>query len=154
MSVALVGFGLALAALLSALAVIDARRMILPDWLNALLAATGCAQALTLGQPSPQEALVGGLVAGALLLAVAKGFRAVRGRDGLGLGDVKLAAAGAIWTGLPGIGPALLLAAGSCVATLACRAATRGLDPSEPFAFGPFLALGVFGAWLLVHAAV
>ena len=65
---------------------------------------------------------------------------------------MKLAAAGGVWTGLAGIGPMLLVASASAGAVIALRAARAGkLDPSTRHPFGPWLALGVFGAWLLDH---
>lgn len=128
--------------------------MILPNKLNALVALSGAAQSLALGRPSLMDALIAGALAGALLLAVAKAYEHARGVEGLGLGDVKLAAAGAVWTGVGGIGPMLLAATASCAAALLCRAALRGgFDPHERFAFGPFLAMGVFAAWLLAQWA-
>lgn len=152
MTVAVAAFGLCLAALLAALAREDLRRMILPDWLNALLALAGLAQSLALGDPEPWDAIAGGIVAGGLMLAIAVFYRHARGVDGLGYGDVKLAAAGGVWTGLAGIGPMLLVASASAGAVIALRAARAGkLDPSTRHPFGPWLALGVFGAWLLDH---
>ena len=152
MSAAVAGFGVCLAALLVALARIDWRKMILPDWLNALLALTGLAQSLALRDPEPWDALAGALVAGGLMFAVAAFYRRTRGVDGLGFGDVKLAAAGAIWTGLAGIGPMLLVASASAGASIAARAWSDGrLDAGARHPFGPWLALGVFSAWLMTH---
>jgi leader peptidase (prepilin peptidase)/N-methyltransferase len=149
-----IAFGLVLAAILVALARIDLARMILPDWLNALLGAIGLVQALWLDEPTLIDALLGGLFAGALMWAVALAYRRWRGVDGLGFGDVKLGAAGALWSGVAGVGPMLLAATASCAAVLLLRAARgEAIDAGARFPFGPFLAFGVFAAWMITHLA-
>lgn len=148
---ATVVFGAILVALLVALAAIDLQRMILPDPLNALLAAAGLGHAFWFEQLP--EAMLGAVFAGFLLWAVAAGYRRWRAVEGLGLGDVKLAAAGATWTGVAGVGPMLLAATASCALVLLASAAREGrIDARQRFPFGPFLAFGVFAAWLLTQA--
>ena len=145
-------FGVLLAALLVGLAVYDFKHMILPNSLNAALAIGGLVQSIATQRPALVDAALGGLVAGGLLLAVSSAFRYARGFDGLGLGDVKLAAAGAVWTGVAGIGAILLVATATCAAVVLLRAANgRGVDRLARFPFGPYLALGVFAAWLAVQ---
>ena len=92
-------FGCLLIGLIVRLAVIDVRRMILPDRLNLALAAGGLVQALVVGEPSPIDAVLGALVAAAALGLIAAVFRYVRGIDGLGLGDQKFVAAAGLWIG-------------------------------------------------------
>jgi leader peptidase (prepilin peptidase) / N-methyltransferase len=93
--------------------------------------------------------VIGALVGFAVFFAVAVAYRRIRGRDGLGHGDVKLfAAAGAwiTWAGLPTI---VLWAAFSAFLTLAfSMVAGRRLDPEQPFPFGPYLCLGLWLTWL------
>ena len=143
-------FGLVLVGLLIALAAVDRARMILPDPLNAALAIAGIVQSFVTQRPEPVDALLGCALTGGLLFAVAEGYRRWRGVEGLGLGDVKLAAAGATWTGVAGVGPMLLAATASCAVVIAWRAA-RGapIDARARFPFGPYIALGVFVAWLV-----
>ena len=71
------------------------------------------------------------------------------GQPALGLGDAKLTALLGAWLGLGGLGLAVLLAviAGAAAGT-AGRLSGR-LGPRDPFAFGPFLALGGACVWLL-----
>ena len=147
-----IAFGVVLVALLVALAIYDSRHMILPDWLNSLLGAAGLVQAFAHQQPEPVDGAIAAVMAGGLLLAIAAAYKYARGTDGLGLGDVKLAAAGAVWTGVAGIGPMLLAASASCGAVILSRAALGArIDARARFPFGPYLAFGVFAAWILTH---
>lgn len=71
------------------------------------------------------------------------------GQPALGLGDAKLTALLGAWLGLGGLGLAVLLAVvAGAVAGTAGRLSGR-LGPRDPFAFGPFLALGGACVWLL-----
>ncbi|MEI8250839.1 MAG: prepilin peptidase [Synechococcus sp. ELA057] len=75
--------------------------------------------------------------------------QAAMGRPALGLGDAKLAALLGAWLG-PGpllASLAIAVMAGALVGSLARL--FGWLKPDEPFAFGPFLALGGVGAWML-----
>src|SRR5262245_34580392 len=92
-----IGFGFLLGGIVLALAIVDARKHLLPDRLNLLLAAIGAGQPLILGAPSAADAALGGLFGALSLLLIAALFRRWRGVDGLGLGDVKLVAAAGIW---------------------------------------------------------
>jgi leader peptidase (prepilin peptidase)/N-methyltransferase len=92
---------------LLALLALDTEHFWLPDAITLPLLAAG----LLLGLGSFEERLLGAAVGGGLLLALAIAYRALRGRDGLGLGDVKLMAALGAWLSLPLIGPLMLLAA-------------------------------------------
>jgi leader peptidase (prepilin peptidase) / N-methyltransferase len=140
--------GVVLAAILIALVARDLRDMILPDSLNAALAAAGLAQAFLTRIPPPDEAVVAALVGGGLLYGVAFFYRLWRGVDGLGLGDVKLAAAAGPWVGLGGIGPMLVVATATAALNLAWQARRdAGFDAGARFPFGPYLAVGLFAAW-------
>ena len=93
------GLDLAAACLLGwtllALAVIDARRHILPDFLTLPLAAAGIGFAFIDGV-WPIDRMLGAVLGYAAFASVAFLYRRWRGRDGLGMGDAKLmAAAGA-----------------------------------------------------------
>ena len=70
------------------------------------------------------------------------------GQPALGLGDAKLAALGGAWLGGAGLTMALGLAvlSGALVGSLG-RLSGR-LGPRQPFAFGPFIALGIWLVWL------
>jgi leader peptidase (prepilin peptidase)/N-methyltransferase len=97
------------------------------------------------------DGLARGVVAAGSLLAVRILYRRLRGIDGLGLGDVKLAGAAAPWLVWSDLPAALL------VAVLAALAATiaasvigrRGLDRAAWIPLGAFLAPAAYVVWLL-----
>jgi len=64
---------------------------------------------------------------------VARAYRALRGRDGLGAGDAKLLAAAGAWIGLSGLGIVLLLAATiALAAALAMRLRGGAMHARHP----------------------
>jgi leader peptidase (prepilin peptidase)/N-methyltransferase len=127
-----------LVAQLVAIAWIDARHMIIPDGLNALLFATAAASALVTQTPSPAMALAGALAAPAVLAGVRWAVSRRTGREAMGLGDVKFAAGAGAWVGLESLPLLLVVASGAgLAAALAGRHDAEGRLP-----FGPFLALG------------
>ena len=138
---------------LLALAVIDHRHMILPDVLNLPLIAAGLAVAATMSVGVPMHHIAGALVGAASLGAVAWTYRRVAGRDGLGLGDVKLFAAAGAWVGWQAL-PSVLLIAATAGLLVACFPTwTKGAAwPRRQVAFGPYLALGFWVTW--VHGPV
>ncbi len=93
--------GAALATLALAIAVVDARRLIIPDELDALAFVAGLAAAGLAGQAAPGEAVLKALLRATLMsaafFAFRAGYRGLRGREGMGLGDVKLAAVAGVW---------------------------------------------------------
>lgn len=139
----------ALAACLVSLTVIDLRSYRLPDALTLPLLLAGLALA---GLQSPDSLLwhtAAAAVAGLTLYATRSLYRAWRGCDGLGLGDVKLFAAAGAWIGLDGLASSLLVA---CVAALAVAVLLKLADPAvnskSILPFGPFLAIGFWIVWL------
>lgn len=134
-------------AVLVALVVVDLRRQLLPDGLVLPLLPLGLALAWVTGDSG--AAAAGAVFGGGLLWAVRAAYLRFRGIEALGLGDVKLMAAGGAWVGLAGIGPALLLAA---LATLAAAAIARlrggSVDLATRIPFGPGLALGLYAVAL------
>jgi leader peptidase (prepilin peptidase)/N-methyltransferase len=138
-----------LAAVLIALSIIDLRTMRLPDAITLPLIAAGPLVALALGWDGGMWR-VGSAAAGFLLLfAIAEGYRALRGRAGLGLGDAKLFAAAGAWLGLEGL-PSVMVW-GSCAALLAVLIGVlmkRPVEATTRVPFGPFLAFGFWMVWL------
>jgi leader peptidase (prepilin peptidase)/N-methyltransferase len=130
---------------LVALALLDLRHFWLPDALTLPLLALG----LALGPAPAAERVLAAVLAGGGLLAVALLYRALRGREGLGLGDAKLAAAAGSWLS-PGLLPPLLLLASLAGLGLAMagreRLARRGWLTRVPF--GACLALAAWLLWL------
>ena len=85
--------GAGLAILMIAIAVIDARRFIIPDELTVAALALGFLHAAIQGADFIVDALVGAAFRGAVLafafLSLQVLYRRIRGREGIGLGDVE-----------------------------------------------------------------
>ena len=139
----------ALAWSLIALAVIDARHLLLPDALTLPLVPAGLAVAWAVDPAQlPDHAL--GAAAGFLTLAaVGLAYRRLRGREGIGLGDAKLFAAAGAWVSWGGLPSVLLLAAAGALAghLLGARLTGRRLEGRE-LPFGPYLAAALWLVWL------
>jgi leader peptidase (prepilin peptidase)/N-methyltransferase len=138
------------------LAWIDFRQGIIPDWLNLAIAILGVIRVAAIGGwPLVAELVVeAALVGGAIWLLRWLYFR-LRKTQGLGLGDVKLLAASAIWIGLAGIPVQLLVAALSALAVaLALHLLGARMTRHTALPFGPFLALGLLVAILLQQGDV
>jgi len=119
-------------------ALVDATTMRLPDALTATAAVAGAVLAWLGGRLAEGAACA--VVAGAVLLVLRAVLARRAGRQALGLGDVKLAAALALWLGAatPWF---LVLAALGALAVIVVRRPADGR-----LAFGPCLALG---AWVV-----
>lgn len=131
--------------LLLTLAALDARHFWLPDRLTLTLGAAGLlVGGLTTGMPLSDRAI--GAAAGfGSLWAIGAAYRAVRARDGLGLGDAKLLGAVGAWLGWQAL-PFVLL----CASLIGLIAAAIGGDlrRTRPVAFGAALAAGAVPGWL------
>lgn len=134
--------GLVLACFLWTAAVLDWRYGLIFDRLTASMAVL--ALCFHLRAPSDVPALFCGLLAGGAPLFLLR----VLTRGGLGGGDVKLMAAGGLWLGARGALLALAIASWTgglfALALLASGRARR----KDEVAFGPFLALGLWAAFL------
>ena len=132
------------ALVLVAVSAVDLDRGWLPDPLQAVAALLALAWRFALPGDATAEALdmaLGVLVLGGTGLAVRWGFRLLRGREGFGLGDVKLLAVAGLWLGL-GPAPMLLVLAGLGGALLALVWRAAGLG--REFPLGPPLALALY----------
>jgi leader peptidase (prepilin peptidase)/N-methyltransferase len=142
--VIVISFGL-LCLLSAALAWIDIRYGIIPDWLNLAIAGMGLSKAVMIGGPlAGLEAGCEGAAIGAVFWLLRRLYFAFREVQGLGLGDVKFLAAAGVWSGVEGL-PILLLVA--ALTALACAGAMqlagRQLTGQTSLSFGPFLAIGL-----------
>ena len=78
------------------------------------------------------------------------GYRALRGIDGLGLGDVKLAAVAGVWLDWISLPLVVNIAALSAIAVLLLgRFRGNGLDSRARLPFGTFFAPAIWICWLL-----
>jgi len=134
---------------LLALAAIDARHLLLPDALTLPLIPAGLGIAW-LTEPDRLVADLYGTILGFLVLeGLRLVYRRLRGREGLGFGDVKLLAAAGAWVGWDGLPSVLAIAAlsGLAVAALLSLRGTK-LTATSKLAFGPYLCLGLWLVWL------
>lgn len=145
-----------LAGTMAALACEDLRSLRLPDrWTLAAaiggLTATAVEAKLTGRAPLAAIgwALLAALVCGGVLLLLREAFFRLRKSDGLGLGDVKLAAAGGLWLGWDLFPIAVLVAALGAILWISILAgAQRGWDRQRKIPFGAFLAPAIWICWL------
>lgn len=134
---------------LLALGSIDHRAYLLPDVITLPLAAAGLLVAwLVHATPVVDHAI--GAVAGFLgLIAVARLYRAIRHRDGLGGGDAKLFGALGAWVGWQGLPTVILYAALSGLLwALLRRASEKPARWRRRLPFGPHLCLAGWLVWL------
>nr|WP_208404901.1 A24 family peptidase [Sphingobium vermicomposti] len=145
----LVGAGWALFGwLLLVLAVLDWRHFWLPDALTLPLAFLGLTVGLWITDPLLTDRLIGAGAGYFSLLAVATGYRLMRGREGLGLGDAKLLGALGAWFGWQAL-PFILLAASSLglMAVLASLARGSAVDRQTRVPLGTCLAVAALPGW-------
>jgi leader peptidase (prepilin peptidase)/N-methyltransferase len=152
--VALAGAGLGSAML--AIALVDRRSFLIPDWLSLPAIPLGVIAAGSAINPladtlAPPSHLIGAGVGALSFYALALVYRRLRARDGLGLGDVKLAAAAGAWVGIGFLADVLLIACAGALFALAFRLLTRRDEPvaaTTPLPFGAFLAPAIWIVWV------
>jgi leader peptidase (prepilin peptidase) / N-methyltransferase len=147
--------GALLAALMLAVAAADYDRYIIPNELTAAAVALALLRAGTLGGNAAwrdvADAILRVVAIVLPLLSLMAGYRRWRGRDGLGLGDIKLAAVAGAWLGWATIFAVLELAALSALGAYAANAylRKRPLKATEFLPFGLFLAPAIWIGWLV-----
>ncbi len=130
------------------LSVIDLRSYRLPDWLTLPLIGAGVVYAY-FGDLGLMRSAGGAVLGYGSLWALAEYWRRVKKREGIGLGDAKLLAAGGAWLGAASL-PVILLIASASGLLYAGFIAVRShsaLNANHMIAFGPFLAIGIWSAW-------
>ena len=135
--------------LLLTLAVLDWRHFWLPDALTLPLAFLGFTIGLWATDVTLVDRAIGAAAGYGALLAIALGYRAVRGRDGLGLGDAKLLGALGAWMGWQAL-PFILLIA-SVTGLLVMLVTGRAKEAGARVPLGTFLALAAVPAWIIVQ---
>lgn len=131
------------------LAAIDWRVQLLPDVLTLPLMLTGLIASFLLPLAPWQDHAIGAAAGFVVLAVIASLYHRLRKREGLGLGDAKLAAAIGAWVGWQSL-PTMLLW-GSMLGLLfavALSLAGRRLQLSDRLPFGVFLAAGGWLVWL------
>lgn len=135
------------AGLLISLALTDVRALLLPDLLVIAVALTGGVAIFFDVVPGVEwlDALIGAAAGSGLLWAIRFIFGKMRGGiEALGLGDVKLMAAGGLWVGWQGMSYVLVIGALLTVVYGVCWSLLRGeglrRDTHLPLGFGLSLA--------------
>ena len=130
------------AAALVVITFIDLDHQIIPDVISLPGIAVGLAFSLVSPLVTPLDALLGVLVGGGILLAVAWLYQTLRGQEGMGGGDVKLLAMIGAFLGWQSIFVTLFV--GSVIGSLIGVAvmAYQRADTKLAIPFGPFLACG------------
>jgi leader peptidase (prepilin peptidase)/N-methyltransferase len=152
-------FGAVLALIMLAIAVSDARSFLIPDPLNAAGVVLGLANAAVLGQGDLAvlaEAALRAVIVTAAFLGLRLAYARLRRRQGIGLGDVKLAAVAGIWLDWTMLPVAIEIAALSALAAFALRRYALGhrLRANMRMPFGLFFAPAIWIGWLLQTAVL
>lgn len=135
--------------LLLTLAVLDWRHFWLPDALTLPLAFLGFTIGLWATDVTLVDRAIGAALGYGALLVLALSYRAVRGRDGLGLGDAKLLGALGAWLGWQALPFILLIASVTGLMVMLVTGRAKAAGARVPL--GTFLALAAFPAWIIVQ---
>lgn len=148
--------GAGLALLMLVVAIVDARRFIIPNELTAAGLGLALVHAV-FAEPDSSAfsaiamALLRGAALGLMFLALREAYRRLRGRDGIGLGDVKLAGVAGAWLDWPAMPVAVEIAALAALAVYALRHFVGGqpMHATSRIPFGLFFAPAIWLAWLI-----
>lgn len=151
-----------LAAIMVAIAAEDLRRFVVPDLLLVLALAGGLAYAaVTVARDSGTMTdflalcLPGAALGGGAFLLIRELYFRLEGTDGLGLGDVKLAAVGGVWLGWELIGVAVLVASAAALAAIGARIALgRPWPRRKRLPYAAFLAPAVWAVWFVERTGI
>jgi leader peptidase (prepilin peptidase)/N-methyltransferase len=150
--VGLLGAGLAL--LMGAIAVADWRHFIIPNAGTAPAFVLGLIHSATVESTLMIEpiasAVMRGIIVALMFLAIREVYARLRGREGLGLGDVKLAAVAGVWLDWTTIPLAVELASLTGLAVYLTLRLVSGqpMRATARLPFGLFLAPAIWAGWL------
>ncbi|WP_245257529.1 prepilin peptidase [Methylocapsa acidiphila] len=148
-------FGCALALLMIAIAFVDARRFVIPNELSFAAFVLGLADAASQDFADPGASVAAAALRGALVglafFGLREAYRGLRKRQGIGLGDVKLAVVAGVWLDWAFIPVAVELAALSALAAygLGRLRAQVPMRRGARLPFGLFFAPAIWICWLL-----
>ena len=128
---------------------IDLQTFILPNTITITLIVTGLVSHLLQGRGEFALSVAAAALGYGLLWAANQIYLALRGRQGVGMGDAKLLAGAGAWLDAQSL-PTVLLWATALALTMAIAlaAAGRQLEPGTRLPFGPPLAAGFWLTWL------
>ncbi len=144
-----------LACLMMAIAIVDSRRFIIPNGLTAAAAVLALLRAGAIAPDVDPHPLISAVYRAAAttipFLLLMAGYRRWRGREGLGFGDVKLAAVAGAWLGWLTILAVIELATLSALGVyiLSSYIRRRPLTAMAYLPFGAFLAPLIWIGWLV-----
>jgi leader peptidase (prepilin peptidase)/N-methyltransferase len=147
--------GAALALVMLAIAVVDGRHFLIPDSLNAVALVLGLAHSAVSAQGDMVAAMAGAALRGAVLALAFLSLRLIyarlRGRHGIGLGDVKLAAVAGAWLDWSVMPIAVEIATLSALSIYVLRryVLRHPLRMSSRLPFGLYFAPAIWIGWLL-----
>jgi leader peptidase (prepilin peptidase) / N-methyltransferase len=133
----------------------DSRRYVVPDALSGGAFALGVVRAAAANSDSAFAAALMAIsraaFAAGLFLLLHIAYRRFRGRDGLGLGDVKLAGAAGAWLSLPMLPVAIEIAAITALAAYVFRQRKRArmVRAVGRIPFGAFFAPAIWLGWVM-----
>jgi leader peptidase (prepilin peptidase) / N-methyltransferase len=147
-------FGTLLLATALYVAVTDLDRFEIPDIANLIILVVGLAWTLKASEfrsVSVVEALTRSILCSGFFLTVRAVYGSLRNVEGLGLGDVKLAGAGAAWLSWSHTMIALLLAVGAAIllVVMGSLLTQKRIEAKAAIPFGAFLAPAIWVAWFL-----
>ena len=131
-----------LVAALLVITFIDLDHRIIPDVISLPGIPLGFAASFLLPQTRWQDSLLGILVGGGTLLAIAWGYQLLTGKDGMGGGDIKLLAMIGAFLGWKGVLFTIMVSSftGTIVGITVMLRMGKNMKLAVPF--GPFLAIG------------
>jgi len=131
------------------LAVIDWRHHLLPDELTLMLVPSGVGVAYFIEPTDAIDHVIGAVAGFVGFAVVAWIYRRIRGRDGLGGGDLKLLAGLGAWVGWIGLPTVILLSSCMALATVVVRMLLgERVAATDRLAFGTYLAAAGWLVWL------
>lgn len=132
------------------ISIVDCRRYIIPDTVSMPLAVSGLLLNFVLNN-SVLPYLSGALIGYAVFWLIIVSRTRLGLHPGMGFGDAKLLAAGGAWCGVLALPVIVALASLSALIYAVIRQLIRRrrLRWKSRVPFGPFLALGIFVAWLM-----
>jgi leader peptidase (prepilin peptidase)/N-methyltransferase len=135
--------------LLLALAAIDFRHYLLPDFLTLPLIALGILAAWLTDPSTIIDSLIGAVAGLIFVITLRYLYQLIRHREGIGLGDAKLLGAAGAWVGWMGLPSVVLIAALSALIFVAgVRISGRSVSATDRVPFGIFLSFGLWIVWL------
>jgi leader peptidase (prepilin peptidase)/N-methyltransferase len=147
--------GAGLAIVMLAIAVIDWRSFIIPDWLSAAGTCLAIVYAAIQEPDAMLQSVATAVLRGAMLallfFALRYGYVRLRGRQGLGLGDVKLAFVAGAWLDWLMVPIAIQFAALAALSTYLLRQLISGQSVSATtrMPFGLFFAPAIWICWVV-----